>query len=290
MDDAELAFSLAAVPGIGEKSIAAILRRVAVGGMSPVALLEMGAPALMGEFGLRHAAADAIVQGLRPAAERAALELRRLRRQGVQLLTVADASYPAALGAFLDAPPPLLCAYGDVRLLSRPLVMAANSNGAPPEALAACDEAMAVALAAGMSPVTGHNRIEYQRPALVALRAAVGVVYVLDRGIVDALGEDLDRELFPAAGIWTGGFDPGRHLALSPFGPRDHWLGANNRRRDEMIAALATLVLVGHVTPGGGMDGICRRAVKAGRGVVTVGDSMNVQTREAIVAMAAGGG
>ena len=285
MDNSELAFCLATLPGVGEKSIGTILRQNAVRGVSGDAFTLATKQTLVESYGLKPPAAAAITAGLRTALESGCRELRRLRRLGVQIITLTDAVYPPSLSSFLGAPPPVLCAFGDLRLLHRPMMMAANSNSAPSTALAACDEAVAAGVSVGIAPVTGHNRPAYQRPALVALRADAGVVYVLDRGLIEALGDDLSRELFPAAGIWTGGFDPSRHLVMSSFGPRDHGIASNNRRRDEIIASLAALIVVGQVRPGGTMAGLCARARQAGKVVLDIGMQMSAEAEQAILAL-----
>ena len=115
----------------------------------------------------------------------------------------------------------------------------AVSNGASAESLARLDQLATELSAAGGVPVTGHDRTPYKRMALAAQRLNRPTIYVLDRGLREALGPEFDRPPFAAARIRDAFFDRERDLALSPFRLDDHSLGANNRRRDALIFALS---------------------------------------------------
>jgi len=172
MDAIELILLLSEVPGIGEKTLAAVLRRNAVLRRTPEQMLRLPPDELAAEYVMRREVADEVA-ALTPATRDAATALGRdLRRRRVAVLTLLDATYPARLLEQLDNPPPVLYAYGSMDLASKPLFAVANSNGAGEEALAACDQAAAIALERGWHPVTGHNRQAYQRPALVARRGS----------------------------------------------------------------------------------------------------------------------
>ena len=88
----------------------------------------------------------------------------------------------------------------------------------------------------------------------------------MDRGLREALGPDLDRPPFTAArNPRDTVFAADRDLALSPFRLDDHALGANNRRRDRVIYALADLIIALDTRAGGGMVAECLRAHRQGR-------------------------
>ena len=159
----------------------------------------------------------------------------------------------------------------------------AVSNGADNATLKRM-EAMATILAQrGCVPVTGHDRTPYKRLALAAQRQNRPVIYVLDRGLRDALGPDFDRPPFAEARIRETVFDTNRDLALSPFRLDDHAIGANLRRRDRMLYALADLVIALDVRAGGGMAAECLRAHEQGRmvWVAAGGRDGNTLLREA---------
>jgi hypothetical protein len=141
----------------------------------------------------------------------------------------------------------------------------AVSNGAAPGILAQQDSIAEELVRRGCVPVTGHDRTAYKRLALAAQRQNRPTIYVMDRGLREALGPDMDRPPFSAARIRETVFDTERDLALSPFRLNDHALGANNRRRDRLIYALADLIVALDVRAGGGMASECLRAHKQGR-------------------------
>jgi predicted Rossmann fold nucleotide-binding protein DprA/Smf involved in DNA uptake len=271
MDAMEFILLLMEVPGIGDRTLAAILRRNAVARRSPEQFLHLSPAQWVEEYGMRRGAAARLASAARARRVEAEETARKLRRTGVSVLTLLDATYPARLLNELDDPPPVLFVYGNRSLLAAPLFAVANSNGASESALAASDSAASAALERGWFPVTGHNRVAYQRPALAAERSGRSVCYVLDRGLLEAFGGDLSRELFPAAHIWSTAYDPERDLTLSAFGLRDHGIAANNRRRDEIVFALADLIFAGEVRAGGQMERICLRALSQGKPVLLVG-------------------
>jgi predicted Rossmann fold nucleotide-binding protein DprA/Smf involved in DNA uptake len=271
MDVTELILLLSDVSGVGEKTLAAVLQRNAVLRRAPEQFLALDADRLVDEYGFRREAAQHVQSLTSASSDKAIAAAREMRRPGIQLLTIMDAAYPKRLFESLDHPPPVLYTYGTLDLADAPLFAVANSNGAGEDALAACDRAAEAAIARGWWPVTGHNRVPYQRPALVSRRNGGRVCYVLDRGMFEAFGGDLRRELFPAARIWSPAYDPICDLTLSPFPLRAHSLAAHNQRRDEIVFSMARVVLVGEVRAGGNMERECRRALSGGCPVFLLG-------------------
>lgn len=260
MDTTQLVLLLSAVAGIGERTLAHLLRRNAALRRSPGELLALSPAALARDYELRQEVAErvaALTAGRRRHAEEMA---RQMHRAGVQVITFLDAAYPPRLHRRMEEPPPVLYVFGNLELLSQPLFAIANSNGASEEALAYGDVAAQAAMDCGWTPVTGHNRAAYQRPALVARRSSKPVCYILDRGLLEAFGGDLSKDLFAAARIWNPNYDPSCDLTLSPFEMRAHMIAANNRRRDAVIFALADAVFAGDVRPGGRMEEACLSA------------------------------
>lgn len=141
----------------------------------------------------------------------------------------------------------------------------AVSNGSPLATLARQDVIASELVRRGCVPVTGHDRAAYKRLGLCAQRQNRPAIYVLDRGLREALGPDFDRPPFSAARIREISFATERDLAVSPFRLDDHALGANNRRRDRVLYALADLIVALDVRAGGGMAGECLRAHQQGR-------------------------
>ncbi|RYG71771.1 hypothetical protein EON77_12725 [bacterium] len=88
---------------------------------------------------------------------------------------------------------------------------------------------------------------------------------MLDQGLFRVLGEDLRNEAFRAARLWRYEFDPRTDLVVSPFRPESGFIGANNRIRDRLVAALANRVDFVHVAEGGNMDRLVRMTRTANR-------------------------
>ena len=270
MDPLTFTLLLCEVPGMGRKSIERVLHRNLLYGISGDDFLKLNVLSLTTEYKLSQTSAECIVDisnELRCAASRCA---NRLHNSGVHLITSTDITYPQRLLSRLTSPPPFLFVYGNLAAINTDTFTVANSNGAPDSALAQCDEAAEYAVLAGKTVVTGHNRQAYQRPALVARRNGGRICYVLDRGLVEAFGGDLTRDLFPAARIWSPAYDSGQDVTISPFVPMEHGIAANNRLRDELIFALSDEILVGYIRTGGVMEKNCLEAVSRNQKVQLV--------------------
>lgn len=279
MEATELILLLQSVPGVGERTVEAVLRRNAILRRSPDEFLHLSSERIHTEVKMRRESAETLLRELPDRRERACEEARFLRRNGVTVINILEAAYPTRLMERLEEPPPVLFCYGNSALLSCPLYAVVNSNDATEGALACADAAAALALECGWSPVTGHNRHAYQRTALVARRTGGKVCYVLDRGLLSAFGADLSRQLFPAAAIWSPCYDPDSDLTISPFGLRDPEIGENNRRRDALIIGLAEVILVGQARPRGQMESVCRSALMRGQRVLLVGPPCEMDER-----------
>lgn len=263
------ALLLHSVPHLGEKGLTRLLRLSATQRLDPRDLLTLSAGDWKRRYDLRPQAAE-YLQANRAELLSQSRELARLLRPfPLAVLTVEMAAYPARLERWDDAPPPVLYALGQAALLepSRFTFTVAASNAAPPASLSRLEEVAGALVGAGGIPVTGHDRPPYQRLALCAQRKNCPAMYVFDRGLREALGPQFDRPPFKAARIRDAVFDAGRDLALSPFRLDDHGTGANNRRRDRLVFALADVVVAADVSPGGSMDSECRRALEQGKPV-----------------------
>jgi predicted Rossmann fold nucleotide-binding protein DprA/Smf involved in DNA uptake len=266
---------LHSVPQIGEKSLARLLRLNAQNRLTPETFLSLSVEEWRSRYDLDARAAVYLSEHQAALRAQSAELARVLRAHRLQLLTLESAAYPARLERFDDAPPPVLYALGNLALLKEKNAAAetrftftiAVSNGMSPATLNLQDAIASELIEAGGVPVTGHDRAPYKRLALSAQRRNRPILYLLDRGLREALGPEFDRPPFAAARIREAVFAPERDLALSPFRLDDHGLGANNRRRDRLVFALSDLVIALDVRTGGGMAGACRRALEQGRPV-----------------------
>ncbi len=263
---ARFALLLTCVPQLGERQLGQVLQRWVREQTTVEQFLRLPPEVLVREWGLHQGAAEAL-------ASRSSDWWRRfeeldalVRRHGVQVLTAQHRLYPLALEAFCEYAPPVLFAQGQTRLLEEGWRFAmACSRGAPQIALEAVDEVARHAIQQGGTPVTGHNTPPYQRTALAAIRLERASITVLDRGLLEALGEDLSRPLFPTARLYELEFRTDRDLVLSPFPLQAGCLGLYNQRRDEIVFGLADVVFAVWVRAGGVMERLLHRARELGK-------------------------
>ncbi|MDW8105395.1 MAG: DNA-processing protein DprA, partial [Armatimonadota bacterium] len=260
------ALLLTCVPGLGERQIARVLQEWARTHTPVEEFLALPADRLQREWGLSLQAASALTATDRTWQQHFARAEALVRQHGVQVLTAQHRLYPLSLESFCELPPPVLFAHGQVSLLHEGWRFAvACSRDAPHLALEAVDDIAHRAIAEGGIPVTGHNTLPYRRVALAAIRQERPSITVLDRGLLEALGEGLNRPLFAAARLYELEFRTDRDLVLSPFPLEAGSLGLHNQRRDELVFALADVVFAVWVRAGGVMERFCLRAKEMGK-------------------------
>lgn len=260
------ALHLAMTPGIGGRSVVRILARNDLLGRSAEEFLNLSPEALREEYRLNIRQAENLAGSREGIAANGVLE-RKLDGLGVRLITAADAGYPSLVEEMDPDPPGVLFLYGNVRLLQASTFAVLASRATPPAGLERIETLTEEGVLNGETLVTGHDRPEYQRSAIVPLRWGASRILVLDRGLFQVLGPDLRDEAFRAARLWRYEFDPGTDLAISPFRPEADFIGANNRVRDRLVASLARRIDFVHIAEGGNMARLVRLALKASRTV-----------------------
>jgi predicted Rossmann fold nucleotide-binding protein DprA/Smf involved in DNA uptake len=261
------ALHLAMTPGIGGRSVVRILARNDLLGRTPEEFLALSTEALREEYRLNAKQSTNLAYAPEDRLEANANLERRLDGLGVRLITIADAGYPEAVEAFDPDPPSILFLYGNMRLLHSPTFAVLGSRNTLPVGLNRIEELTEEGVLAGETLVTGHDRPEYQRSAIVPLRWGAPRILVLDRGLFEVLGQDLKDEAFRAARLWRYEFDPNTDLAVSPFRPEARFIGANNQVRDRLVASLAKRIDFVNIAEGGNMARLARLGLKANRRV-----------------------
>lgn len=262
-----LALALTLTRGIGGKTLVRVLTRHELLSRPMEALLETPVTQLQGEYGLKLGVAERWrAEALTRLQEAQALE-ERLDRHGVAVVTALDAHYPDRVEQMDSDPPGVLFAYGNFGLLDARTFAVLSSRNSPPAALDAIERYAEEGVLAGETLVAGHDTPEYQRAAVVPLRWGAPRIVVLDRGLFQALGEDLTEEPFRAARLWRFQFDPHTDLALSPVLPTGTYHPNGNKVRDRLIASLSARLDFVLVNEGGNMERSARLALKAGRQV-----------------------
>lgn len=273
-----LALLLALTPGVGGKTLRKVLARMEIRGLSPTEFLALSPEALVESFGLQKKVADLLSIAAKGWEEKAPDLESELERLSVQFVTLVDAHYPPRLESFDENPPAGLFAYGNLRLLDRRTFSVLSSRNTSPRGLETIEKLVEEGVFASEVLVTGHDRPEYQRAAVVPLRWGSPRILCLDRGMFRALGEDLSQEPFRAARLWRYNFDPKTDLAISPFRPKDGPIGVNCKVRDKLVAALSDRIDFIEVSEGGNMEKLARAAIRAGK-QVRVSDRADILPR-----------
>src|SRR5262249_32622414 len=121
---------------------------------------------------------------------------KRLDGLGVSLVTAADAHYPALIEEMDPDPPGVLFLYGNTKLLETSTFAVLSSRNARPADLELIEKLTEEGVMGAEVLVTGHDRPEYQRSAVVPLRWGSPRILCLDRGLFNVLGPDLKDEAF----------------------------------------------------------------------------------------------
>ncbi len=258
---------LAMTPGIGGKSVTRILARNGLLGRTPNQFLDLSAEALREEYRLSAKAATALTTNVKHTLPEVAALEERLSGLGVALVTAADAHYPALIEEMDPDPPGVLFLYGNVKLLETNTFCVLSSRDSRPTELDMIEALTEKGVLAGEILVSGHDKPEYQRSAIVPLRWGSPRILCLDRGLFTVLGEQLKDEAFRAARLWRYQFDPTTDLVVSPFRPDADFAMANNRVRDRLVACLSRRLAFVQIAEGGNMERLARLALKAGRQV-----------------------
>jgi predicted Rossmann fold nucleotide-binding protein DprA/Smf involved in DNA uptake len=261
------ALLLAMTPGIGGRSVTRVLARNDLLGRSPEEFLRLSQDALREEYKLTKRAVDALTASPKAAIDRVVELEERLGCLGVSLVTAADAHYPTRIEEMDPDPPGVLFLYGNAKLLDVRTFCVLSSRNTLPADLDLIEQRTEAGVLDGQVLVTGHDRPEYQRSAVVPLRWGSPRILCLDRGMFKVLGDDLRDEAFRAARLWRYEFDPSTDLVVSPFRPESDFYGINNQVRDRLVGSLSATLTFVQVSPGGNMEKIARMAIKAGRKV-----------------------
>lgn len=258
---------LAMTPGMGGKSVTRVIARNNLLGRSPEEFLRLSAECLREEYRLAAKSAQALSTASDELIKDTASLERRLTALGVNLVTAADAHYPALIEQMDPDPPGLLFLYGNAKLLEARTFCVLGSRNCRPAELELIERLTEEGVLAAEVLVTGHDRPEYQRSAVVPLRWGSPRILCLDRGMFKVLGEDLKDEAFRAARLWRYQFDPSTDLVVSPFRPEADYVGINNKIRDRLVASLSRRLDFASIRSGGNMASLARAALKAGRPV-----------------------
>ncbi len=258
--------ALSLLPGVGAKSLRRALERQAAIPRSWDELVSLPAPQIAEEYSLPEQSVTELQSKASQYDAQAAEIESLLARAGAYWMTIADSAYPNRLLA-LDEPPPILYGYGDWELLSKPKAALMLSRKFSDAAGQETEELARLFGEQGFTIVTSLHPEGYRRSVMACLRHNLPYCLALDRGLLDAFGDDLRKEPLAAARIWRAEFDPYRALAISAFRPRDPWRAPSGLLRDELVIALSDTVIAVEISQGGQIDRLLKDAVRRGQDV-----------------------
>ncbi len=265
-------------PGVGGRSVTRVLARNDLMNRTPEEFLRLSPEAMREEYRLLARAA----QHLSVDPEKQIEDMKRLEDRlgtlGVTLVSSADAHYPVLIEQMDTEPPGILFLYGNTRLLEANTFCVLSSRNSRPADLDLIERLTEEGVLRSEVLVSGHDRPEYRRSAIVPLRWGSPRIICLDRGLFEALGPDLIRDAMNEAQLWRERFDPKTDLVVSPFRPDAGFVGINNQVRDRLVACLSRRLSFVQVAPGGNMEKVAKLAIKAGRPVSVSDRSPNFRT------------
>jgi hypothetical protein len=268
MDDATLAaVMLTQLPHVGEKAAARVLDVNAARGIALAEFFRLPEATLRDTYKLSPKAVQRICEDGDGRRREARELVGHMVRGGIALWFIRDPAYPVRWRERLDPPPPFVFALGSGATLAGPALAVLNSRGLAERAVSATIRVAQAAAGQGLAIVSGGMKATHRIPAVLG-RAAPARVIVLDRGILAAFGRHLDRDPF-GLGPGRAELDAARTLVLSPFRLRDHAVARNGPRRDELVAALADVIVAVSTRPGGEIERICFGALDRGQCVLS---------------------
>jgi hypothetical protein len=257
------AVMLSQLPQVGERTATRILSLNTARGVGLEEFFHLPEAMLREDYRLPASALRRIVQEHDLHRREAEDVLSFMARYGVSVWLASDKGYPERWRQRLDPCPPVAYALGSRQALGSPAVAVLNSRGLNERAVTTTIRVVQAVVAQGFAVVSGGMKATHRVPAVLS-RTATARVIVLERGLFAAFGARLDRDPF-GLGPGRAALDRSRTLVLSPFRLRDHAVARNGVRRDELVTALADIVVAVHTRPGGQIERICFDALDRGQ-------------------------
>jgi predicted Rossmann fold nucleotide-binding protein DprA/Smf involved in DNA uptake len=256
------------LPGVGEKAAQRILATNRERGRSLATFFRLPPAVLQDEYDLPGVALARIGEGRAEHEARCRWLAQRLEANDAEVHMAGASGYPHRLIERLRPPPALLASVGEPGVLALPTLTVLNSRDLDERVVIASHAAVRAAIEQGFALVSGGMKASHRIVAVAARAAAAPRAVVLDRGLFATFGAATDRDPF-GLGPGRGPFDRRRTLALSPFRLCDHAVAHNGKRRDELVAALADVIVVVHARPGGVIERVCLEALDRGQVVLS---------------------
>lgn len=267
-DDLLHALMLSELPQVGEKAAHRILTMNRERQHTLATFFRLPAAVLREEYDLHEATIERLTMQRGEHEARCRLLADMLLRVAGKAALIDTPEYPARVRQRLDPAPAVLFELGEASVLSAPTLAVLNSRSIDERAVHASSAAVRAAIEQGFTVITGGMKASHRISAVAARAAAAPRAVVLDRGLLATFGGRVDRDPF-GFGPGRGPLDSNRTLVLSPFRLTDHAVAHNGKRRDELIAALADVIIAVHARPGGVIEHVCLQALDRGQVVLS---------------------
>lgn len=245
---------------VGDKGAARILALNARRAHGLATFLRLPDAVLRDDYRLHQAAIAQLTAQRVDHENRCRWLLDRLAAADGSVCVCGEAGYPSRVRERLAVPPAVLYSVGASAVLDAPLLAVLNSRTLSEHSVAASLAVVQCGAAQGFALVTGGMKTGYRIAAVAGRAAAAPRVIVLDRGLLATFGARMDRDPF-GFGPGRSALDAQRTFVLSPFRLMDHATPRNGRRRDELIAALADVIVAVHARAGGVIERVCLEAL-----------------------------
>ena len=237
--------------GLGRKTLASVVNRIAHRGGTLSDILTADAHSLASDYGL----SEQIATDFSRAKGEALTIIPQLEQRGVQVLTPFDDDYPQRLVEVLgDDAPRILFVTGNIELLSRRAVGFCGSRKASDKGLRVGRDSAAMLARRELNIVSGYASgvdLEVHRSAL---EAGGSTTFVLADGILHVRAK---REVAPL-------LTPSNHVVVSEFPPRLPWLARNAMQRNATIIGLSDAMIVIEAGTTGGTFACAESTLKYG--------------------------
>ena len=234
------------VPGIRDKTIYKVLRALYFERISPSRFLEFPFEVYRERFGLLEVSANALGNQLDNLIYKAREASEKMRELGFRAVSVFDETYPSKLKDFMDYPPPIIYARGDMELLNSETFSLLNSRDADERCMRLSLEAGKNFSGVAVGGLYGRNYRFFEN--IGGKRVAVS-----DRGIFQITKRRLNL-----------GFD----AIISFSGLDDMGTPGSMLMRDRVVVALSDVIVGICIREGGNMDKLLREAAQKGKEIL----------------------
>jgi len=256
------------LPQVGEKAAHRILETNRLRGRSLATFFRLPAAVWREDYDLHPATLERLLGGRDEHESHCRWLAQRLDAAGAGVYLASAHGYPARLRDRLRPPPAMVSMLGEATVLDLPTLAVLNSRAIDDRVVRASHAAVQAAIEQGFSVISGGMKASHRIAAVAARAAAAPRAIVLDRGLFATFGAQVDRDPF-GFGPGRGPLDNRRTLVLSPFRLADHAVAHNGKRRDELVAALADVIIVVHARPGGVIERVALEALDRGQIVLS---------------------